>query len=145
MSPRHRDALGGEFDRVAKQGNVEVLEPWTNAVTSQPAAISNDRLKQLAQDYLPVEISGDAIQFGINRTPNGWLVELINNRGVIKKPGELAVTDATAVARVSVKSKLSCKFAKELRSDRVHANPGVLDIEVGPGAVEFVEFRTDGK
>ena len=145
MSPRHRDALGTEFGRVARQGTVEVLEPWTNTATSRPTAISNDRLKQLAQDFLPIEVTGDSIQYGINRTPSGWLVELINNRGVIKKPGEPAVTDATAVAQVRLKSKLRSKTARESRSGRVHENPGVLSLAVGPGAAEFVEFQTDGK
>ena len=80
ISPRHREALGNEFQRIARQGEVEVLEAWTNPSTARPAAISNDRLRNLAQQYAPVEISGDAIQYALNRTPNGWLVELINNR-----------------------------------------------------------------
>ncbi|HXP59860.1 MAG TPA: hypothetical protein VN829_05165, partial [Dongiaceae bacterium] len=104
MSPRHREVLGAaEFRRLAGQGDVEVLEPWRNPVTGRPAAISDDRLQKVAQQYLPIEVSGDPVQFQINRTPNGWVVELINNAGVIKKPGEPAVTEATAIARVRLK------------------------------------------
>jgi hypothetical protein len=142
MSPQHRDALGEEFRRVAGQGEVEVLEAWINPITGRPAAIPNIRLEQLSQKYLPIEITGDAIQYEINRTPNGWLVELINDRGVIKKPDQPPVTDASAVVRVSLKPKMPCKTATELRANRVHDNPGVLNLELGPGAVEFVEFQT---
>ncbi|HXP61951.1 MAG TPA: hypothetical protein VN829_15755, partial [Dongiaceae bacterium] len=140
MSPRHRQALGAQFDRLARQGEVEVLEPWINPVTGRPAAISNDRLRDLAQQYLPVQVSGDPIQFQINRTPTGWVVELINNRGVIKKPNEPAVTDATAVARVRLKPRMTCQSTREWRSLRRHDNPAVVEVELGPGAVEFIEL-----
>ena len=139
MSPRHRQALGARFDRLARQGEVEVLEPWTNPVTGQ-AAISNDRLRNVVQPYLPVEVSGDPVQFQINRTPTGWVVELINNRGVIKKPNEPAVTDPAAVARVRLKPRITCQSASEWRSVRRHDNPDVIEVELGPGAVEFIEL-----
>lgn len=141
MSARHRAVLGAEFERVAKHGEVVVLEAWTNNVTGRPAAISNARLAQLTQERLPIEISGDPIQYQINRTSRGWIVELINNAGVVKKKDQPAVIDSTAVARVRVKLKRPCESATELRAGRVHDNPGVLSLEISPGAVEFVEFR----
>ena len=140
MSPRHRQALGARFERLARQGEVEVLEPWINPVTGRPAAISNDRLRNVVQPYLPVEVSGAPVQFQINRTPTGWVVELINNRGVIKKPNEPAVTDPAAVARVHLKPRMTCQSAREWRSLRRHDNPGVVEVELGPGAVEFIEL-----
>jgi hypothetical protein len=141
MSPRHRDALGADFQRLVRQGEVEVLPPWTNSITGRPAAIPNDRLEQLAQEYLPVAVTGDPIQYEVNRTPQGWVVELINNRGVIKRRDQPAEIDPTAVARVRLESKVPCKSATEWRSNRRHPNPGVLSLEVGPGAVDFVEFQ----
>ena len=140
MSPRHREALGAEFARVASQGPVEVLEPWTNPTTGRPSAVSNQRLSQLAKDLLPIEITGDAVQYQINRTPNGWVVELINNRGIIKKPDQPAVTDATDMGRVRLQARTSGKSAKEWRSGKTHDTTSALDLELGPGAVEFVEF-----
>jgi hypothetical protein len=141
MSSRHHEALGAEFQRFSQQGEVEVLEGWTNPATGRPTAISNARLEQLAREYLPFAVTGDAVQYAINRTPHGWLVELINNRGVIKKRDRPGIIDAGAVARVRLKSRIPCGTAKELRSNRVHDNPSVLDLELGPGAVEVVEFR----
>jgi len=145
MQPRHREALGAEFRRVAQQGEVEILAPWTNAVTGRSAVISDDRLRTLVQACLPVEMSGDAVQYAINRTPNGWLVELINNAGVIKKPDQPAVIDPAAALRVHLKPKVPCKTAREWRSKRVHDNPGALDVKLGPGTVEFVEFQTSSE
>ena len=140
ISSRHRETLGKDFARLSRQGEVEVLEAWTNPATDRPSAISNDRLRNLAQTHLPIEITGDAIQYGVNRTARGWLVELINNRGVIKKPDQPAETDAAAVARVRLKPRIPCGTARELRSGRVHEKPENVDLEIGPGAVEFVEF-----
>jgi acetyl esterase/lipase len=139
MSPRHRETMGTEFERVASQGDVEVLEPWTHPVTGRPTAISNDRLAKLVQDTLPIEVTGDAIQYQINRTARGWIVELINNAGVIKTRNQPAVIDAAAVAQVQLKPKFSCKTATQWRTRQSHDNPVILDI--GPGEVEFVEFQ----
>ncbi len=140
MSARHRAALGAEFERLARQGNVEVLTAWTNHATGRPAAISNDRLAQLAQDSLPIQISGAAIQFQINRTSRGWLLELINNAGVIKRKDQPAVVDPGALARVRLKAKSPCQSATALRANQRQENPGEIEIAIGPGAVEFVEF-----
>jgi hypothetical protein len=140
MSPRHRKALGAEFDRLTRQGRVEVLAPWTNPLTGRPAAISNSRLRDLARQYLPIEVKGDPVQYQINRTPSGWVVELINNRGVAKLPDRPAVTDPTAVVHVRLRPQIAFRQAREWRSLRTHDAPGPVDVELGPGTVEFIEF-----
>jgi hypothetical protein len=140
MAPRHREALGADFARLAGRGAVEVCTPWVNAVTHRPAAISNQRLRELATQYLPIEVSGDAVQYQINRVPNGWVIELINNRGVAKRPDQPAVIDASAVARVSLKLRTACKKARQWRAAKTFEQPGVVNVELGPGAVEYVEF-----
>jgi len=33
-----------------------------------------------------LEFTGDALQYQISRTESGWVVELVNNSGVIKRP-----------------------------------------------------------
>jgi acetyl esterase/lipase len=140
MSARHRESLGAAFERLATEGEVEVLESWTNPVTDRPAAISNGRLGRLAKDLLPFEITGDAIQYEINRIPHGWVVELINNRGVVKKPNQPAFTDSTAAVHVRLQPKVPVALVQEWRSGRKHNPTGPIEIEVGPGAVEFVEL-----
>jgi hypothetical protein len=150
ISPRHREALGAEFGRVTQEGVVEVLTRLANPATGRPAAISNERLRRLTQEYLPIEVTGGPVQYQINRTPTGWVIELINNLGVIKKPDRPAVIDAKAIARVRLKPRVSCQFAKEWRSLRTHDDPSLVDVELGPGGIEYVEFtvtarRRDGQ
>ncbi len=140
MAPRHRDALGEDFGRVARQGSVEVLEPWTNPATGRSAAVSNERLARLAGDLLPVAVGGDPVQYAVNRTPKGWVVELVNNQGVAKKPASAAVTDPAAVARVTLAPRVPCAEAREWLSGRVHSSVASVAVEIGPGAVEFVEL-----
>jgi hypothetical protein len=140
MSARHREALGVEFERIARQGQIEVLEAWTNQLTGRPTAISNARLAQLAEESLPIAISGDPIQYQINRTTKGWVVELINNAGVIKKPAEPAITDPHAIARVTLHPKIKCAAAREWRSNHAYPKPEEIRVEVGAGQSAFVEF-----
>lgn len=140
MSAGHRAALGADFERMARQGEVEVLEAWTNSVTGRTTAISNARLAQLAQASLPIEISGDPIQYQINRTARGWVVELINNAGVRKKPKEPAITDPNAIAHVVLRPKVPVASVREWRSNRTYPNPEEIRMAVGPGQSAFVEF-----
>jgi len=49
-------------------------------------------------ELLPVEVAGDSIQYQINRTTRGWVIELINNAGVAKQPDQPATTDPNAIA-----------------------------------------------
>jgi hypothetical protein len=143
MTARHRDALGEKFGRLERSGDIKVLEPWTNPATKRPTAISNEYLSRLAAELLPVEITGDSIQYQINRTSRGWVIELINNRGVIKKPDQPARVDQKEIARVQLRSSVKCYYAKEWNSQRTHENPRTLSVDVPPGSTEFVELFTE--
>jgi hypothetical protein len=140
LAPAHREALGSRFARLAKYSGVEVLQPWTNPATGRSAAISDLRLQRLARETLPVAVSGDPIQYQVNRTTNGWVIELINNAGVVKKPDQPANEDPKAIARVVLDVRVPCVSAREWRSNRAYAKPNHLQIEVGPGKSAFVEF-----
>lgn len=142
ISERHRDALSERLKALAKRGRLEVLQPWINPATGRPTAIADERLARLARELLPVEILGDPIQFQINRTRTGWVLELVNNRGVAKKPGEPAVIDPQARACVTLKPKLRFTSAREWRSKVVHERAKETLLEIGPGQSEFVEFVT---
>jgi hypothetical protein len=140
LTPAHQEALGTQFARLKKHRGVEVLQPWTNPATGRPALISDARLQRLAREALPVEVSGDPIQYQINRTPKGWAVELINNAGVSKKPDQPAITDPGASARVVLRPRVRYASAREWRSNRSYTKLDPLKLEVGPGQSAFVEF-----
>jgi hypothetical protein len=94
----------------------------------------------LAREALPVEVSGDPIEYQINRTPKGWAVELINNAGVSKKPDQPAITDPGASARVVLRPRIRFASAREWRSNSSYTKLDPLKLEVGPGQSAFVEF-----
>lgn len=136
----HKTALGTRFARFAKYAGAEVLEPWTNPTTGRSAAISDARLRRLAREVLPIEVSGGAIQYQVNRTPRSWVVEVVNNAGVTKKPDQPAVLDPTAIAHVVLRPRIRTEAAREWRTNRSYAQPGDVRLDVGPGQSAFVEF-----
>ena len=74
-----------------------------------PAAISNTRLAQLIVEHLPVVVEGDPIQYQVNRNRQGWVIELVHNGGVIKKPDRAAVVDTESVAHVRLRPRVSIR------------------------------------
>jgi hypothetical protein len=140
LSPAHQTALGSRFGRLSQYPGAELLEPWTNPATVRPAAIADARLKRLLRETLPVEVSGDPVQYQINRTPSGWVIELVNNAGVIKKPDQAATIDPNATARVTLRTKVSCRSALEWRSNQTYPKADEIRVDVGPGQSAFVEL-----
>jgi hypothetical protein len=140
MSVRHQKTLGTEFEVLERQGTIEVLAPWINPETGRGTAVSDQVLRRITQEFQPIAITGDPIQYQLNRTQRGWVVELVNNRGVIKTPNLPAVIDPKAVARVRLKPQTPCRSAVEWRSQRTHERPMSIEVTLAPGRSEFVEF-----
>jgi hypothetical protein len=140
INPAHWAALGRSFARLQKHPGLEVIPMWTNPATGRSAAIPDLRLAQLAMENLPIGITGDPIQYQVNRTRTGWVVELVNNSGVAKKPNEPALTDPTAVAHMTLRPRLPVNSAREWRSDRQFPKAGEVILDIGPGQSAFVEF-----
>jgi hypothetical protein len=142
LTPNHRKALGSRFDRLSRHPGAEVLQPWIHPETGRSAAISPDRLRRLAIEVLPIEVSGDPIQYEINRTTKGWVIELVNNAGVAKKPDQPATTDSKAIAHVALRPAFRYVSAREWRSNREYPKKDSIELEVGPGHSAFVEFAS---
>lgn len=143
LAPRHAEALGDGLALLRQKGGerLEVLEPWLNPETGRPAAISSTRLASLVRSQLPLDVTGDPVQFQINRTRAGWVIELVNNRGVAKKPSTAARIDPEATATVELVPLAAPSAAREWRSGRSHPAGSRVRLTLGPGATEFVEFR----
>jgi hypothetical protein len=100
----------------------------------------------LFAEATPVSIKGD-VQRLINRTGRGWLVTLINNRGVFKSQQGLAQVDRNAGVEVtlSLRSKGTIRQAREWTLDAPleigrNANENMVRINVPPGDVKIVEL-----
>ncbi len=138
---RHAEQLGEDFKRLQGTGDVEVLEAWENPATKRPAAISNARLAQLRDTLLPVRVEGDPVQYQVNRTASGWLVEVINNEGVIKKPTEPAVVEEGRSARVTITPRIPVSSATFLLSgEKLKLNPAI-SLSIPPGESRFVVLQ----
>jgi hypothetical protein len=144
LYPRHRDALGDAMKRLQAAGAVEVLDVWTNPATQRPAAIADKRLARLAAEHLPLAVSGDPVQYQINRIRDGWVVELVNNAGVAKKPKEPAVVDPSAAATVKITPGIPAAGAKEWCTGQKWPANTAVTVQVPPGETRFVEVGNAG-
>ncbi len=140
LHKRHAHALGSDLARLQESGHVEILESWTNPATGRPAAVSNDRLAQLAEEYLPVAVEGDPVQYQVNRTDRSWVIELVHNGGVSKKPDRPAIIDSHNIARVTLTPRFGLRAATEWRSGKIFPADLPLTIEIPPGRTMFVEL-----
>ena len=143
LGSRHARVLGEDLAKLQVSGDVHILEPWINPKTGRSAAISEDALGKLVDEFAPMQVSGDPVQTQINRTSNGWVIEVVNHRGVIKTPVDPAEIDETAIARVVLKPRFPVREAVEWgRGERLPppvVGKGYL-LEVPPGQTRFVEF-----
>ena len=80
------------------------------------------------------------MQYEVNRNANGWVIELVNNAGVIKKPDEPVKFDSSAGVVVSIHSKVRCSSATEWRTNLHWDKPKDIRIELGPGKLSYLEL-----
>ncbi|MDQ1591813.1 MAG: hypothetical protein QOG71_2440 [Pyrinomonadaceae bacterium] len=100
----------------------------------------------LFAEATPVSIKGD-VQRLINRTGRGWLVTLINNRGVFKSQQGLAQVDRNAGVEVTLALRRGhvIREAREWTLDAPleigrNANENTVRINVPPGDVKILEL-----
>jgi hypothetical protein len=140
LHKRHAEALGSRLARLAEAGSVEVLPSWTNPATGRPAAISNTRLAQIIVEHMPVVVEGDPIQYQVNRNRQGWVIELVHNGGVIKKPDRAAVVDTESVAHVRLRLRVSVRKARVWGSNQDLPLGPSLALTIPAGRSVFVEL-----
>lgn len=140
LHPRHVEALGDDFARLSGTGDVEVLELWENPETGRPAAIANGRLTALVEELMPIAVTGDPIQYQVNRNGAGWVVELVNNEGVIKTKDKPAIVEPEKMATVRLTPRFA--FAEVRRWTVGGSTPLEADeaIVVPAGETVYVEF-----
>ncbi|MBA3323047.1 MAG: hypothetical protein H0T45_16610 [Pyrinomonadaceae bacterium] len=106
-------------------------------------------LTHLLADVTPLQIRGE-IQHLVNRTPTGWVVTLINNRGVYKPQQGLARVERDEAADVSIALRGNHKIERanewttetEVEVKRNSGGPDQLAVRVPPGGVRIVELTT---
>jgi len=135
------------------------LTPWYgNDAKEQDAALGNTSLKKpihfpeiewlmkrLSSELLPISVEGN-IQYGLNRTKDGWLLYLINNSGVIKFADKAQVL-APEGQRVRIDvTRITGKGVFELVTGKnLETSNGMLEVNVPSGNVRILKIQTPAK
>jgi hypothetical protein len=100
----------------------------------------------LFAEATPISVEGD-IEYLVNRTPRGWVLTLINNRGVYKPQQGMAQVDRREVAavRLTLHGK-AIEAAREWTTDAAQDVAlktdarGNVNIDIPAGGIRIVEF-----
>jgi hypothetical protein len=98
-------------------------------------------LAHLAADATPVRVRGE-VEYLVNRNARGWVVTLINNRGVYKQQQGLAQVNRAESAEVTLEeSGAVFKRADEWTTNsELKVNGNSVTLIVPPGGVRIVEL-----
>jgi hypothetical protein len=108
----------------------------------------------LTHDLLPIEVRlangnelNGEIMYQVNKTKDGWIVALVNNRGLDKTQNGIARVDRRAFVDVVVRTKLNVATAKEYTEPRElrlekGANGSEVKVRVHPGDLQVVYLST---
>ena len=102
-----------------------------------------DELVRLRDKYFPVSVSGDEVQFGLNRTPTGWWLWAFNNAGVRKFVDAFEEIDPSAAATATFDfARLGAVPTRELLSGKaVAAQANRVTWTLPPGEIAIFEIR----
>lgn len=136
--------------------------PGAVIVTLMPYSLGQDErahpavpylMNGLTQELLPVEVrlangerpSGQ-VMYEVNRTKNGYLVSLINNRGIDKTQTGIARVDRRASVELVLRTKLTITAAKEYTEPRdlaIQSANGMSEVRVRvpAGDIRVLELK----
>ena len=141
VHPRHVAGLPPEiWKQLRAAGTIEVLDSWINPETERDAAIPDKKLAQIAEELLPFAVTGSPVQYAINRNQVGWVIELINNDGVVKTGRTPARVHPEVIAKVELKARFPFTQAREWVTGKDLATNGTVSVEIPPGETRYVEF-----
>jgi hypothetical protein len=100
-------------------------------------------LKNIVSEVLPLEVKGD-IEYGLNKLSDGWLLYLINNKGVTKFTNKEQTLDMTKTAKVEVSlGNIQAAEVTDLRDQKIIPKDGKTNsfsIGVPPGDVRVFKI-----
>jgi hypothetical protein len=137
-------------NKVGEGAVITILVPRGLGVDERAHPVLPYLMNGLTQKLLPVEVrtadgkplSGELL-YQVNRTADGYVVLLMNNRGVDKTQNGVARVDRRQFVDVVVRSSVPVKAAKEYTDPRelkVEANG--IAVRVHPGDVQVIGLTT---
>ncbi len=137
---------------VGKGAVILSLIPHLLGIDERPHPALPWLMNGLTDNLLPVNVRmadgsrpTGQILYQLNRTKNGWLLMLINNRGVDKTQTGIARVDRRAVADVVLRTEQPLTAARELTQPRDlsagrDAQSTTIKLRVHPGDVQIVQL-----
>ncbi len=148
---------------VGKGAVILTLVPRMLGVDERPHPALPWLMAGVTQDLSPIEIRladgsrplDGSVMHQLNKTPNGWLVLLLNNAGVDKTQTGIARVDRRAFRDIAIRTHLKLTSAKELTQPRDLTIVATSDarpesafegseilVRVSPGDVQVVQLFT---
>lgn len=133
-------------NKVGEGAVITILVPNCIGLDERAHPVLPFLMNGLTANLLPIEIrtaddkplSGE-VMFQVNRTKTGYVVMLMNNRGVDKTQHGIARVDRRQSVEVLIKSKLPIKSAKEYTGPRdLKWEAGGVKVRVHPGDIQVV-------
>ena len=136
LNQRLAGQLGADLETFRQAGRV-----WVEEFTRDPAA-AKALLDRLTRLYLPIEVTGD-IEYTLNRTPTGWVVGLLENKGAWKEQVGPVVFNAAISPTVTLRPRHGqLATAREWVEDKdVTVTDNIVKVRVPPGGVRIVELK----
>jgi len=138
-------------NKVGQGAVIYVLVPRGLGIDERAHSVLPFLLNGLTANLLPIEVvtaegkplSGE-VMFQTNRTKTGYVVMLMNNRGVDKTQNGVARVDRRQWVDVLVRTKLPVRSAKEFTEPRdLKWEHGGVKVRVQPGDVQVVGLVTE--
>lgn len=103
-------------------------------------------LRLIAKAFLPVQCDAGAEMF-INRTPNSWIIGLINNDGIRKVPTEPAALSARAARECLLRfeGNVPLRFVARTGDFQWNLRADGIQTRIAPGAAAVVEVYFGGQ
>ena len=100
-------------------------------------------LKRLQKELFPFEVDGD-ILYGANKTKDGWILWLMNNKGITKFTDTPEMVDPAKQAKVSINlQSADIAMAVELRSRKnIPVENRRMNIKVDSGDLAIIKITT---
>jgi len=133
--------------RMGKGQIIVVGAPLGLGIDERPIPLLGLLLRHLTQRLMPVQVSGD-VEWTANRLEDGgWLIALLNNRGVIKPQHGILPVDHTEAQKVTLHSAFRVDKSKEWMTKEglswtLNGSGATLILTVPAGGVRLVEIHS---
>lgn len=120
------------------EGRVIVYGTEDYSVVDLPAI-----LQQLENEYVPVKVSSDDVQYIVNFTDDSVIVSVFNNNGIINEKGKVEEMDPDAIMDVTIEytgvgevSQVNDWISGEI----IEETSAKQTLTIGPGDLAIIEF-----